>query len=107
MSFGRGVTCGLWIPVLSVCYLCRRHLLNMTTGIHDMGGMQWPLIICLGVSWFTCFMCLFKGIKSMGKVCPLLMHASCTLDPHIRTFAKKFRLAHVQDEASAYDDVIG
>ncbi|ELT92352.1 hypothetical protein CAPTEDRAFT_191230 [Capitella teleta] len=43
------------------------HLLNMTSGIHEMGGMQWPLIICSGVSWFTCFMCLFKGIKSMGK----------------------------------------
>lgn len=42
-------------------------MLNMTSGIHEMGGMQWPLIICSGVSWFTCFMCLFKGIKSMGK----------------------------------------
>jgi len=44
-----------------------RHLLGMTEGIHDLGNLQWPLIVCLGVSWFTCFICLFKGIKSMGK----------------------------------------
>lgn len=43
------------------------HLLNMTSGIHELGSIQWPLVVCLGVSWFTCFACLFKGIKSMGK----------------------------------------
>lgn len=48
--------------------LCRNHVLRMTKGIHELGTVQWPLIVCLAVSWLTCFLCLFKGIKSMGKV---------------------------------------
>ena len=47
---------------------CRRHLLRASSGIDELGSVQWPLIVCLGVSWFTCFMCLFRGIKSLGKV---------------------------------------
>ena len=49
-------------------FSCRNHLLKKSEGIHELGAVQWPLIVCLAVSWFTCFMCLFKGIKSMGKV---------------------------------------
>ena len=57
----------------AVCFMFdlfffRNHLLRKSTGIDDLGAVQWPLIVCLAVSWFTCFMCLFKGIKSMGKV---------------------------------------
>ena len=51
-----------------VLSFCRRHVLNMSNGIQELGDVSWPLIVCLGVSWFVCFMCLFKGIKSMGKV---------------------------------------
>jgi len=44
------------------------HLLKKSTGIDVLGSIQWPLIVCLAVSWGTCFLCLYKGIKSMGKV---------------------------------------
>lgn len=45
----------------------RRHLLNISGGIAEVGDVKWTLIVCLAVSWFVCFACLFKGIKSMGK----------------------------------------
>ncbi len=59
-----------WVgKVNALRFFFRRHLLRQTEGIDDLGEVQWPLIVCLVVSWAVCYMCLFKGIKSMGKVC--------------------------------------
>ena len=77
-------TCVQHLQVALLCY--RRHLLKQSSGIDVLGDAQWPLIICLGISWFTCFMCLFRGIKSMGKV-----HLpSCSLQAHICRFGNKY-----------------
>lgn len=40
----------------------------MTTGIEDLGGIRWQLVLCLLAAWLIIFFCLFKGVKSSGKV---------------------------------------
>ncbi|KAG7167240.1 Sodium- and chloride-dependent glycine transporter 2-like 3 [Homarus americanus] len=34
----------------------------------EIGEIEWPLIVCLLISWIIVFLCLVKGIKSSGKV---------------------------------------
>lgn len=40
----------------------------MTSGIEDFGGMRWELLGCLALAWILVYFCLWKGIKSSGKV---------------------------------------
>ncbi|XP_067651324.1 sodium- and chloride-dependent glycine transporter 2-like isoform X3 [Haliotis asinina] len=42
--------------------------LRVSAGLHDMGGIQWHLALALFVAWFIIFLCLIKGVKSVGKV---------------------------------------
>ncbi|ELU16913.1 hypothetical protein CAPTEDRAFT_153408 [Capitella teleta] len=44
------------------------HVLKITSGIDDVGGIRWELLGCLALAWFVVFLCLIKGIKSSGKV---------------------------------------
>ncbi|XP_062586471.1 sodium- and chloride-dependent GABA transporter 1-like isoform X2 [Saccostrea cucullata] len=45
-----------------------RHVLEITEGINDPGTIRWQLLICLTLAWVTVFLCLFKGVKVLGKV---------------------------------------
>ena len=54
--------------IFSSSMLFRRHVLNISEGIHDMGGFEWKLILLLLLAWILTFFCLIKGIKSTGKV---------------------------------------
>ena len=38
------------------------------TGIFELGGIEWPVLVALFVAWIANFVCLSKGIKSIGKV---------------------------------------
>jgi SNF family Na+-dependent transporter len=40
----------------------------MTSGIDNFGTMRWELLACLAVAWVLVYFCLWKGIKSSGKV---------------------------------------
>ncbi|GIY22085.1 sodium- and chloride-dependent glycine transporter 1 [Caerostris darwini] len=42
-------------------------VLDITEGLHDLGGLKWELAVCLLVCWSFVFLCLLKGVKSMGK----------------------------------------
>ena len=46
----------------------RDHALEMTDSISHMGEIRWPLLGTLVLSWVIIYLCLFKGIKSAGKV---------------------------------------
>ncbi|XP_060065225.1 sodium- and chloride-dependent glycine transporter 1-like [Ylistrum balloti] len=46
----------------------QRGVLQLSDGIEDMGALRWELLICLFVAWVVVFLCLFKGVKSSGKV---------------------------------------
>ena len=43
-------------------------VLNQSSGIGEMGNVEWHLALCLLAAWIIIFGCLFKGIKSSGKV---------------------------------------
>ena len=45
-----------------------RMVLQKTSGIHELGGMQWELFGCFVLVWVVTYFCLFKGIESAGKV---------------------------------------
>ncbi len=45
-----------------------KEVLVESTGIEDMGPIQWHLCLCLLAAWIVIFFCLIKGIKSSGKV---------------------------------------
>ena len=50
-------------------YAYRRHVLELSEGIENMGGIRWELFGCLALSWVLVFLCLIRGARSSGKVC--------------------------------------
>ncbi|XP_020603374.1 sodium- and chloride-dependent betaine transporter-like [Orbicella faveolata] len=45
-----------------------RYILAISSGIDEPGELRLPLVICLLIAWTAVFCCLYKGIKSSGKV---------------------------------------
>lgn len=47
-----------------------RYLTEMhkSTGLDDLGGFKWEMIVCLLIVFLTVYFALWKGIKSAGKV---------------------------------------
>uniref|UniRef100_A0A7N6BBV6 Transporter n=1 Tax=Anabas testudineus TaxID=64144 RepID=A0A7N6BBV6_ANATE len=45
-----------------------RRVLNVTGSIHELGGLRWELALCLLLSWIICYFCVWRGVKSTGKV---------------------------------------
>ncbi|XP_077447394.1 inactive sodium-dependent neutral amino acid transporter B(0)AT3 [Stigmatopora argus] len=44
-----------------------RQTLNITNDIDISGSLQWWLVVCLACAWLTMYICIIKGIQSMGK----------------------------------------
>lgn len=55
--------------LINIIFACRRHVLDMGQGLHDVGTIQWKLFLGLLVAWILTFVCVVKGVKSTGKVC--------------------------------------
>uniref|UniRef100_A0A8D1GZA8 Transporter n=1 Tax=Sus scrofa TaxID=9823 RepID=A0A8D1GZA8_PIG len=45
-----------------------RRVLGITAGIHELGALRWELALCLLLAWVICYFCIWKGVKSTGKV---------------------------------------
>ncbi|XP_061213175.1 sodium- and chloride-dependent taurine transporter isoform X4 [Neopsephotus bourkii] len=45
-----------------------RNVLSLSSGIEDIGIIKWDLALCLLLVWVICFFCIWKGVKSTGKV---------------------------------------
>ncbi|XP_030199009.1 sodium- and chloride-dependent GABA transporter 3 isoform X2 [Gadus morhua] len=45
-----------------------RRVLSMSGGIEELGSVQWELCACLLACWLACYFCIWKGVKSTGKV---------------------------------------
>ena len=43
-------------------------MLQITDGIHDAGEVRFELAMCLLLGWIIVYFCVWKGIKSAGKV---------------------------------------
>ncbi|XP_053320336.1 sodium- and chloride-dependent GABA transporter 2-like isoform X2 [Spea bombifrons] len=52
----------------SVIEFWERRVLNISDGIDHMGSLQWELALCLLLAWIICYFCIWKGVKSTGKV---------------------------------------
>ncbi|XP_069484690.1 sodium- and chloride-dependent GABA transporter 2-like [Ambystoma mexicanum] len=45
-----------------------RQVLHISDGIGNLGTLQWKLALCLLLAWTICYFCIWKGVKSTGKV---------------------------------------
>ncbi|KAK6172241.1 hypothetical protein SNE40_015946 [Patella caerulea] len=45
-----------------------RNVLELSDGIDNPGSIRWQLLIALLASWVLVFLCLFKGVKILGKI---------------------------------------
>ncbi|XP_030632085.1 sodium- and chloride-dependent GABA transporter 2-like [Chanos chanos] len=43
-------------------------VLKLTDSVYELGGIRWELALCLLLSWIICYFCVWKGVKSTGKV---------------------------------------
>uniref|UniRef100_A0AAX7W7R3 Transporter n=1 Tax=Astatotilapia calliptera TaxID=8154 RepID=A0AAX7W7R3_ASTCA len=45
-----------------------RRVLGISQGIEEIGSLRWDLALCLLLAWIICYFCVWKGVKSTGKV---------------------------------------
>ncbi|XP_061083816.1 sodium- and chloride-dependent GABA transporter 2-like isoform X2 [Conger conger] len=45
-----------------------RRVLNISGGIEQIGALRWELVVGLVLAWILCYFCVWKGVKSTGKV---------------------------------------
>lgn len=49
-------------------YSYSEEILKISPSINELGGIVWPLFYCLCFSWVAVYICIIKGIKTVGKV---------------------------------------
>jgi len=52
----------------SVVEFWENEVLQITNDITEIGGIRTPLLVCLALAWIICFVCVFKGIRTTGKI---------------------------------------
>ncbi|XP_058509155.1 sodium- and chloride-dependent betaine transporter-like [Solea solea] len=52
----------------SVSEFWERGVLSMSGVIEEVGTVQWELVLCLLACWVTCYYCIWRGVRSTGKV---------------------------------------
>ncbi|XP_040918144.1 sodium- and chloride-dependent GABA transporter 2-like isoform X2 [Toxotes jaculatrix] len=52
----------------SVSEFWERGVLSMSGGIEEVGTVKWELLLCLLACWVACYFCIWKGVRSTGKV---------------------------------------
>ncbi len=45
-----------------------KEVLQVTDGPAHLGSIPWPLLVGLAVTWVLIYLCVMKGVKSVGKV---------------------------------------
>ncbi|XP_008407030.1 sodium- and chloride-dependent GABA transporter 2-like isoform X1 [Poecilia reticulata] len=45
-----------------------RRVLGISKGIEEIGSLRWELVLCLLLAWIICYFCVWKGVRSTGKV---------------------------------------
>uniref|UniRef100_A0A8C6TCG7 Transporter n=1 Tax=Neogobius melanostomus TaxID=47308 RepID=A0A8C6TCG7_9GOBI len=44
------------------------NMLNISSGLDEPGSMSWELTLCLMAVWIMVYFCVWKGVKSTGKI---------------------------------------
>ncbi|XP_048764706.2 sodium- and chloride-dependent betaine transporter-like [Ostrea edulis] len=44
------------------------NVLHLSEGLEDLGSIQWHLALCFLAAWVMVYLCIIKGIKTVGKV---------------------------------------
>ncbi|XP_051952917.1 sodium- and chloride-dependent GABA transporter 2-like [Xyrauchen texanus] len=52
----------------SVTEFWERRVLSISGGIEKLGKINWEILLCLIAMWIICYFCIWKGVKSTGKV---------------------------------------
>ncbi|XP_034024659.1 LOW QUALITY PROTEIN: sodium- and chloride-dependent GABA transporter 2-like [Thalassophryne amazonica] len=63
-----------------------RRVLALSGGIEDIGGIRWEVLLCLIALWIICYFCVWKGVRSTGKV----VYFTATL-PYVMLFTLLIR----------------
>ena len=50
------------------CFCFSNHVLKISGGIEEPGEVRFELAMCLLLGWIIVYFCVWKGIKSAGKV---------------------------------------
>ncbi|KAM4628396.1 sodium- and chloride-dependent GABA transporter 2-like [Polymixia lowei] len=45
-----------------------RRVLAISGGIEEVGNIRWEVLLCLIFMWVICYFCVWKGVRSTGKV---------------------------------------
>ncbi|XP_071779911.2 sodium- and chloride-dependent GABA transporter 2-like [Centroberyx gerrardi] len=45
-----------------------REVLRLSNNLDELGPVNWRLALCLAIVWLVCYFCVWKGVKSTGKV---------------------------------------
>ncbi|VDP75748.1 unnamed protein product [Echinostoma caproni] len=77
---GSNVTNGT-VPTDPAAEFWENRVLGLSKGIEHLGTVRWELALCLLLAWIIVFLCIFKGIKTSGKV----MYVTAT-SPYIFMF---------------------
>ncbi|KAF7209945.1 transcript variant X2 [Nothobranchius furzeri] len=56
---------GLRSPVIE---FWERKVLRLSAGLHEPGVMSYEMVLCLMATWVIVYFCMWKGVKSTGKV---------------------------------------
>jgi len=46
----------------------KKEVLRLSNGIHEMGSLNYGLVVCLIITYASIFVCIYEGIKSSSKV---------------------------------------
>ncbi|KAG8447809.1 hypothetical protein GDO86_015060 [Hymenochirus boettgeri] len=67
-SFGN-LTCDeLSDKVSPITEFWERKVLRLSSGLDVMGSINWELLLCLIFCWLLVYFCVWKGVKSTGKI---------------------------------------
>uniref|UniRef100_A0A671RT42 Transporter n=1 Tax=Sinocyclocheilus anshuiensis TaxID=1608454 RepID=A0A671RT42_9TELE len=59
---------GVFVDVCECVSLSRREVLDLSASVDRLDSVNWRLALCLLLVWTVCYFCVWKGVKSIGKV---------------------------------------
>lgn len=57
----------------------RRKVLSLSAGVGEPGSVKWDLALCLLLAWVIVYFCIWKGIRSSGKVTDGVSQVECAV----------------------------